>query len=45
MYKPSKLEQKLFQHIRIKHMGFVRPDCKECQKMRLGLDKNSKKLA
>jgi hypothetical protein len=42
MYKLSKLEQKLFNHIRKDHQGFVRPDCKVCRELQIKIEKDSK---
>jgi hypothetical protein len=45
MYKPTKLQQKLFNHIRKDHKdgtaGFVRPDCKICRDLSIKIQNDS----
>lgn len=45
MYKPTKTEQKLFNHIRKEHSGFVRPDCEVCRELQIKIEKDTKKEA
>ena len=47
MYKPTKLEQKLYKHIMTDHQpfGFVRPDCEICRKLKGEIEDNSKQKA